>query len=127
MTTPPRLEQGQNPFSIGQESLTTISYGRRKLKMFVVLRQELDTLIAGFTSVYWALFGVTAGAATTTIITVCTVSLSDQTNRKFFDASVILGIATVTFLCLGLRDLAKSRKVVSQIKEETIDVDIKGS
>jgi hypothetical protein len=45
---------GKPPFEI--KDLTVLSYQRRSLEMYPMLRQELEMLVSGYCSVYLALF-----------------------------------------------------------------------
>ena len=110
------------PFEI--KDLTEICYRRRSLEMYPMLRQDLDILVSGYSSVYLSFFGIAFGTFVTVIMTLKTVALPEADHRLFSDVAVITLSFSALFGVLAARDWWKSRGVISQLRKETVEVHV---
>jgi hypothetical protein len=105
-------------YSPGDEPLIQTTVIRRKLKMQLLLRQEVDRLVAGYSSPCLGLFGLFSGAFTSLLITDLTAGLTEPTKRYFVDSTVSTGCLVVIFFALSAREWWSARKVVSDLENE---------
>ena len=104
------------------EDLTAIRYRKRSLEMYPMLEQELRTLAGGYSSPHLALCGMSFGAFSSVTITLGTVStLTESAKNKFSAALLIMGVFTLYFGLMAIRDWNRSRKIISQIRKETVE------
>jgi hypothetical protein len=106
------------------QDLTVVTYRQRRLVMFPVLENELQTMLSCFSSAYLALFGVSCGVFVSALFTLLTVSLTEEMGRRFFDATVIFGALLLILGVLAVRDMWRSRQMLGRIRRETIEVGI---
>lgn len=94
--------------------------------MYPVLEQELDTMVSGYQSVNLVFFGIAFGAFIAVAIPYWTVSLGEPLQGRFFSAMLVSAVASVYFAIMATRDWFRSRKVMRQLRRETVDAVIKG-
>jgi uncharacterized membrane protein len=111
------------PFEI--KDLTVLSYQRRSLEMYPMLRQELEMLVSGYCSVYLALFGIAFGTLVTAYITAKTVVLSESDRHFFWTVVVITAFFSVAFGVLAGRDVWNSRAMMNRLRKETRQIEVR--
>jgi hypothetical protein len=112
-------------YSPGDEPLVQTTLIRRKLKMQILLRQEVDRLVAGYSSPCLGLFGLFCGAFTSLIITDLTAGLTEPSKRYFVDSTVGTGCLTVIFFALSAREWWNARKIVDDLENEKgVEIDV---
>src|SRR5258708_957448 len=101
----------------------------REFTLYQLEENELDQLVAGYNSIHLGLFGVFFGAFLTVGITwivqanANVASLSVRATLLYFCATVIFFVATIYFGCMAVKDLRKSRRVISRIKSQSKPLD----
>jgi|ERR1039458_5376005 hypothetical protein len=112
-------------YSPGDEPLVQTTVIRRRLKMKLLLRQEVDLLVAGYSSPCLGLFGLFAGAFGSLLVANLTVVIPEPSKRYFVDSTVITGCLSIVFLMLAIREWWKARKVVTDLENEKgVEVDV---
>src|SRR5215831_12003434 len=120
MTIQPKLT---DPRCVGSaEPLTTVSYRKRELIMYPVQKHEFEILASGYSSVHLGLFGCFFGGFITLLVTMLSVAMPEPLGTRFFVATLGLGLASVYCGLMAIRDYRNSRKVISGIRSETVDV-----
>jgi len=93
--------------------------------MVLLLKQEVDRLVAGYSSPCLGLLGLFFGGFLALVIPLKTVNLPDPTKRYFFDATLITGLGAVVFLLFAIREWWNARKVVIDLdSEKSLEFDI---
>lgn len=111
-------EQAKSQIQPGDEPLVQTTVLRRKLKMLLLLKQEVDRLVAGYSSPCLGLFGLFFGAFVALLIADIVGGLGEPTKRYFVDATVITGAFAVVFFWLAAREWWNARKVVADLERE---------
>jgi hypothetical protein len=118
-------EQAKSQIQPGQEPLVQTTVLRRKLKMLLLLKQEVDRLVAGYSSPCLGLFGLFCGAFLALLIADIVAGLVEPTKRYFVDATIITGAGMVIFLWFAGREWWNARKVVADLeKEKGLEFDV---
>ena len=118
--TKPIAPEGVSLSKGSEQPYTVITYRKRTIEMYHVLRQELDDLVAGYTSINLAFFGITSGAALAIFLTCTTAGLSEPLKSRYWFSFFGTGLLTVYFGIMSMREWRNARKKVDQIKAETI-------
>jgi hypothetical protein len=109
----------------GEEPLVQTTVIRRKLKMLLLLKQEVDRLVAGYSSPCLGLFGLFFGAFTSLLITDLTAGIAEPTKRYFVDSTIGTGCGTVVFGVFAVREWWNARKIVTDLENEKgVEVDV---
>lgn len=88
--------------------------------MYHVLRQELDELIAGYTSINLGFFGLAFGATLAIFITCTTASLQEPIKSRYWISFFVFALFTVYFFSMAVREWRNAQKKIDKIKAETI-------
>jgi hypothetical protein len=118
--TKPVAPEGVSLSKAAEQPYTVITCRKRTIEMYHVLRQELDDLIAGYTAINLAFFGITFGAALALLITCTTAGLSEPLNSRYWFSFLGTGLLTAYFAIMSRKEWLNARKKVEQIKAETI-------
>ena len=102
--TAPVAPAGVSLSQSSDQPYTVITYGKRMIEMYHVLAQELDDLIAGYTSVNLGFFGLMFGATLAILITCTTVPLQDPWIGRYWVAFWSFLILTLYFLVMTVRE-----------------------
>jgi hypothetical protein len=102
----------------GEEPLVQTTVIRRKLKMLLLLKQEVDRLVEGYSSPCLGLFGLFFGAFVSLLITNLTAGIADPAKRYFVDSTIGTGCLALIFAILAVRDWVKATKVVADLNDE---------
>jgi hypothetical protein len=109
----------------GEEPLVQTTVARRKLKMLLLLKQEVDRLVAGYSSPCLGLFCLFFGAFVCLWITDITAGIAEPTKRYFVDATVASGLASIAFGVLAFNEWRNSKKIIADLENEKgVDVDV---
>lgn len=95
-----------------------ITHHKRAIEMYHVLKQELDILISGFSSLHMALFGIASGAAITCYVTYNTAQLPEPLKTKYWMATFLTTVLAIYFGLMAGKDWFKARKEIQRIKNE---------
>ena len=99
---------------------TIITHRKRTIEMYHVLRQELDDLISGYTSVHLAFFGITLGTTLTLLITCTTVPLQEPWKSRYWSVFFLSAFAAVYCGVMATREWLQARGKINRIKAETV-------
>jgi hypothetical protein len=109
----------------GEEPLVQTTVLRRRLKMLLLLKQEVNRLVAGYSSPCLGLLGLFFGAFLALLIADIAAGLVEPTKRYFVDATIITGAGTIVFLWFAGREWWNARKVVADLeKEKGLEFDV---
>ena len=118
---------GTRKTQLSADDLTTVTIRKRNIVLYPLHEQEIDTLIKGYTSQNFTLFGLTAGIAATTLITLLTVR-----PLNFF-AAIFLGLSCILCTILSFdykaradKDRQNSANVIKTVRQETVEVEVHG-
>ena len=111
-------------YSKGEEPLVQTTVTRRSLKLNLLLGQEVDRLVEGYSSPCLGLFGLFFGAFSSLFITDLTAGIAEPMKRYFVDSTVLTGFGTVIFLIFAVREWLRAKKVVSNLFDEKRVVDV---
>jgi hypothetical protein len=119
------MEEQLAKFSPGPEPLVQTTVIRRRLRMNLLLKQEVDRLVSGYSSPSLGLLGMFFGAFGSLLITVLTAGIAEPMKRYFVDGAEITGIATIVFLLFAANDWKQARKIIADLeKEKGVDFDV---
>jgi hypothetical protein len=106
------------------EPLVQTTVARRKLKMLLLLKQELDRLVEGYSSPCLGLCGLFFGSFGSLLITDLTAGITEPMKRYFVDSTVVTGFGTIIFLILAVKEWVRARKIVADLEiEKGVEVD----
>jgi hypothetical protein len=109
----------------GEEPLVQTTVARRRLKMLLLLKQEVDRLVDGYSSPCLGLFGLFFGAFGSLLITDLTAGITEPIKRYFVDSTVGTGFGSIIFLLFAVREWWRARKVVNDLEiEKGVEVDV---
>lgn len=112
-------------FLPGADPLVQTTVFTRKLRMQLLLKQEIDRLVDGYSSPSLGLFGLFFGAFTSLLITDLTAGITEPTKRYFVDATWGTGALAIVFAVFAVRDWLGARKILSDLESERgVDVDV---
>jgi hypothetical protein len=95
----------------------TVHYAKRTLKMHQVTDVELDTVAALGNSIHLALLGIGAGTFITCVVTLMTVTITDdRTAAVFAGLTWVSGVSTLYFSARAARDYLAARRKLKEIK-----------
>jgi hypothetical protein len=103
-----------------EQPYTIITHRKRTIEMYYVLRQELDDLISGYTSVHLGFFGITLGATLTLFVTCTTVPLGEPWKSRYWSVFILSAFATVYCGSMAIREWLRARTKINHIKAETV-------
>lgn len=94
-------------------------FAEREITMFSITEQELDSFMAGYTSLNSVLFGVAAGALISLIAALATISITNvYTYATFVAGGIVAGVFTVFFGGRMVLDQRAAGQQKQQIKAE---------
>lgn len=86
--------------------------------MLLLLKQELDRLVDGYSSPCLGLLGLFFGAFVSLLITDFTAGFVDPTKRYFMDSTVLTGCGSLIFAVLAVKEWRRARRIVSDLEIE---------
>lgn len=109
----------------GDEPLVQTTVARRKLKMLLLLKQEVDRLVDGYSSPCLGLFGLFFGAFGSLLITDLTAGIAEPMKRYFVDSTVGTGLGSAIFCVFAVRDWLRAKKIMTDLEiEKGVEVDV---
>lgn len=92
--------------------------------MLLLLKQELDRLVEGYSSPCLGLCGLFFGSFGSLLITDLTAGITEPMKRYFVDSTVVTGFGTIIFLILAVKEWVRARKIVADLEiEKGVEVD----
>jgi hypothetical protein len=115
---------GQLKVSTG-EPLVETTVVRRKIKMYLLQKLEIDRLVEGYSSPSLSLFTLFCGAFVSLLITVFTAGLKDLTKLYFVISTILMGCLSLAFALSAKQDWQKAQSIVKDWEgQQGVDVDV---
>jgi len=112
-------------FLPGADPLVQTTIFTRKLRMQLLLKQEIDRLVDGYSSPSLGLLGLFLGAFVSLVTTVLTAGIIEPAKRYFVDATWGTGAPALVFAVFAIRDWLGAREILSDLESERgVDVDV---
>jgi hypothetical protein len=109
----------------GEEPLVQTTVIRRRLKMLLLLKQEVDHLVNGYSSPCLGLCGLFSGGFLSLLIADLTAGITEPIKRYFVDSTVVVGCGAFIFLVFALRELRSARRILADLEDEKgVEVDV---
>lgn len=118
-------EQETAIFRPGGDPLVQTTVFRRRLKMYLLQKLEIDRLVEGYSSPSLGLFTLFCGAFISLFITDFTAGLKELTKLYFVLTTVLMGCLSLVFGLYAKRDWQKAKDIVREWEgERGVDVDV---
>ncbi|SPF44657.1 hypothetical protein SBA1_550022 [Candidatus Sulfotelmatobacter kueseliae] len=93
--------------------------------MLLLLKQEIDRLVEGYSSPSLGLFSLFFGAFLSLLITDFTGGLVEPVKMYFVLTTILMGCLSLAFAVFARRDWRNARKVIEDLEDEKgVDVDV---
>ena len=114
------LNQPGAPYSASDYTVK-LDWQKRSLKVVPVFEFEIRNLIAGYSSIYFGLFGAFCGLGSSCLTTYLTASLSEPLKSRYFSATLIFLCFAFVFLVMSIKEWATARATAKDLlKRESI-------
>jgi hypothetical protein len=97
------------------DSTVTLDWQKRSFKVVPVFEFEVRGLLAGYTSLYWGLFGIFAGLGFSCLTTYYTAGLAEPLKSRYFAAMLIFLCFAGVFLILSVKEWFTARNIVKDL------------
>jgi uncharacterized protein YacL len=112
--------QGKAKFTA--KDLTVMTHMKREFVLYQVEQNELDRLVAGYTSLHLSFFGITIGAAVTILVAWPTSSLSPPRECLFLAVLAATMLMALYFGLMSKKDHALARTTAEKSRGQSTPV-----